>query len=77
MLSTHNQYKKLLMRYFMNLKKIVFNKLLPKIYKFYLSINTKQYPLTIGENESALLLAPHADDESIGAGGTLAKYNKN
>ena len=61
----------------MNLKKIVFNRLLPKIYKFYLSINTKQFPLNIGENENALLLAPHADDESIGAGGTLAKYSKN
>ena len=61
----------------MSLKSFVFNKLLPKIYKFYLSINTKQYPLVIGENEKALLLAPHADDESIGAGGTLAKYNKN
>ncbi len=61
----------------MNLKSLVFNKLLPKIYKFYLSINTKQTPLFIGETEKALLLAPHADDESIGAGGTLAKYQKN
>lgn len=61
----------------MNIKKFVFNKLLPKIYKFYLSVNTKQVPLYIAENEKALLLAPHADDESIGAGGTLAKYHKN
>lgn len=61
----------------MNLKQIVFNKLLPKLYKFYLSVNTKQVPLYIQENENALLLAPHADDESIGAGGTLAKYHNN
>lgn len=61
----------------MNLKQLVFNKLLPKIYKFYLSVNTKQYPLYIKETDKALLLAPHADDESLGAGGTLAKYPKN
>lgn len=61
----------------MSLKSIVFNKLLPKIYKFYLSVNTKQFPLLINENDKALLLAPHADDESLGAGGTLAKYPKN
>ena len=61
----------------MNLKSFVFNRLLPKIYKFYLSINTKQTPLFINENDKALLLAPHADDESLGAGGTLAKYSKN
>jgi len=61
----------------MNLKSFVFNRLLPKIYKFYLSINTKQTPLFISENDKALLLAPHADDESLGAGGTLAKYSKN
>lgn len=61
----------------MNIKSLVFNKLLPKIYKFYLSVNTKQTPLFISENDNALLLAPHADDESLGAGGTLAKYPKN
>jgi len=61
----------------MNIKQIVFNKLLPKLYKFYLSVNTKQTPLFIRENENALLLAPHADDESIGAGGTLALYHNN
>lgn len=65
------------MRWLMNLKKFVFNKLLPKIYKFYLSVNTKQFPLIINEGEKALLLAPHADDESLGAGGTLAKYHDN
>lgn len=61
----------------MNIKKFVFNKLLPKIYKFYLSVNTKQIPLIINETDKALLLAPHADDESLGAGGTLAKYPSN
>ncbi|MGN0005606.1 MAG: PIG-L deacetylase family protein [Candidatus Gastranaerophilaceae bacterium] len=61
----------------MNLKQLVFNKLLPEIYKFYLSINTKQYPLDIKETEKALVIAPHADDESLGVGGTLAKYPKN
>ena len=61
----------------MSIKTFVFNRLLPKIYKFYLSINTKQLPLNIAENERAILFAPHADDESIGAGGTLARYGKN
>ncbi len=61
----------------MNIKNFVFNRLLPKIYKFYLSVNTKQTPLIMQKTDRALLLAPHADDESIGAGGTLAKYAEN
>lgn len=60
----------------MSIKSFVFNKLLPRIYKFYLSVNTKQTPFVFGENERALLIAPHADDETLGAGGTLALYGK-
>jgi LmbE family N-acetylglucosaminyl deacetylase len=37
------------------------------------------YPseLDIKENQRVLVLAPHADDESIGCGGLLLKYNSN
>lgn len=46
----------------------------PKVLKFYLSINLKPKPLRLDENEKCLLLAPHADDESIGAAGLLIKH---
>lgn len=59
------------------LKKIVFNKLVPKIYKFYLSINLKTKRLEIESDAKCLCIAPHADDESIGMGATLYKYSKN
>ncbi len=59
------------------IKKLLFNRLIPNIYKFYLSINLKTSQLTIEENSKCLCIAPHADDESIGMGGTLYKYNKN
>ncbi len=59
------------------LKKILFNKLIPNIYKFYLSVNLKTQKLEIEENAKCLCLAPHADDESIGMGGTLYRYSDN
>lgn len=58
------------------LKKLVFNKIVPKIYKFYLSINLKTKPLELMPDAKCLCIAPHADDESIGMGATLYKYSK-
>ena len=48
------------------IKKILFNKIIPKIHKFYLSVNLKITEFTPEEGEKCLCLAPHADDESIG-----------
>lgn len=55
------------------IKSFLFNKLLPNIYRFYLSVNLKTKKIEIEENSKCLCLAPHADDESIGVGGTLFK----
>lgn len=55
------------------MKKFLFNKLLPNVHKFYLSINLKPKNLEINENNRFLLLAPHADDESISSAGLLIK----
>lgn len=59
------------------MKSFLFNKLLPKIYRFYLSINLKTSKLEFLESDRCLCIAPHADDESISMAGTLFKYPKN
>lgn len=59
------------------LKKLLFNKLFPNIHRFYLSVNLKTKKIEIEKNAKCLCLAPHADDESIGMGGTLYKYPDN
>lgn len=59
------------------MKSFFFNRLIPKIYRFYLSINLKTQRLEIKPEDKCLCLAPHADDESIGMGGCLYKYPKN
>lgn len=59
------------------IKSFLFNKLIPKIYKFYLSINLKTKAIEITSDVKCLCIAPHADDESIGMGATLYKYSKN
>lgn len=42
-----------------------------------MTINFTAKVFKIDENERALCIAPHPDDESIGLGGVLAKYSKN
>lgn len=59
------------------IKKFLFNKLLPNIYRFYLSVNLKTKKIEIEEGAKCLCIAPHANDESIGMGATLYKYSKN
>lgn len=59
------------------LKNILYQKLMQRIFKSYLSVKFGVKEFIIDENEKCLCLCPHQDDESIGMGGTLAKYNKN
>lgn len=56
---------------------IVFNKVFTRVHNFYLSVNLKTKELVLTENDKCLCIAPHADDESIGCGGTLSKYPQN
>lgn len=60
----------------MILKKL-YKKLVYRIFKTYLNLKLVAYEMTFKEKDKCLLLAPHADDESIGMGGTLARYGKN
>jgi len=59
------------------LKQNIFKKVLRKIFNFYKILETGYLePLEIQEDDKILILAPHADDESIGCGGLLLKYAK-
>lgn len=53
----------------------LFNLLISRIYKVFLASNTKFLPLELSDR-NCLCLAPHADDESIGMGGTLLQYGE-
>lgn len=53
----------------------LFNFLISRIYKVFLASNTKFLPLDLSD-KNCLCLSPHADDESIGMGGTLLQYGK-
>lgn len=55
-------------------RNFLFNRILSFIYKGILTTNLKYTELDL-ENSKCLCLAPHADDESIGMGGTLARYS--
>ena len=59
------------------IKKMLFRKNLLDFSKFMAKINLKPTEFSIKEDEKALCLAPHADDESIGMGGLLALYPNN
>lgn len=59
------------------LKALLFNKLVPNIYRFYLSVNLKTKKLELNPEDKCLCIAPHSDDESIGMGATLFKYPNN
>ena len=48
-----------------------------RIFKSYLSVKFGVKEFDIEDGAKCLCLCPHQDDESIGMGGTLAKYNKN
>ena len=42
--------------------------------RWYVQLNNRPTPLKIGEDDRCLCIAPHPDDETIGMGGTLARY---
>lgn len=50
-----------------------FNFLISRIYKAFLEIDTQFLPLELLD-KNCLCLSPHADDESLGMGGTLLQY---
>ena len=57
------------------LKGNIVKKIIKKIFNFYNKLETiYPEPLDIKKSEKILILAPHADDESIGCGGLLLKY---
>lgn len=58
-------------------KKLVVNYVIPKIYKTYLSMDMEQSQLFMIKTDKALVIAPQAGDESIGMGGTIAKFHRN
>ena len=55
----------------------MYQKLMRRIFKAYLSVKFGVNEFEIPQDAKCLCLSPHQDDESIGMGGTLAKYNKN
>ena len=59
------------------LKNFLYQKLMRRIFKAYLSVKFGVKEFKIEKDAKCLCLCPHQDDESIGMGGTLAKYNKN
>ena len=58
-------------------KNLLYQKLMRRIFKAYLSVKFGVKEFEIEQDAKCLCLCPHQDDESIGMGGTLAKYNKN
>ena len=58
-------------------KNFMYQKLMRRIFKAYLSVKFGVKEFEIPQEAKCLCLCPHQDDESIGMGGTLAKYNKN
>lgn len=61
----------------MTLKSLIVNHLLSRVYKAFLSVNVENKPFFMIKTDKALVIAPHAGDETLGMGGTIAKYYKN
>lgn len=54
-----------------------YNRFISSFNRYLMTINFTAKVFKIHENEKALCIAPHPDDESIGMGGVLAKYKDN
>lgn len=48
-----------------------------RLLKWYIDMNTRPVSWEIGIFDKCLCIAPHPDDETIGMGGTLARYAEN
>ncbi len=59
------------------MKSFIFKHLISKLYKTYFSLNLKPKEFAIKKNSRCLLLSPHADDETIGCGGTILQHPEN
>ena len=59
------------------MKNFLYNILISKIYKLLLQINFKMQKFELKNDDKCLCIAPHPDDESIGAGGILIKHPDN
>jgi len=57
------------------IKSILFKQLISRLYNLYFSVNLTPKELEITDNTKCLLLSPHADDETIGCGGTLLQHS--
>ena len=64
-------------RYKRNIFKKMYLHTRHEILKFYMSVNYGAENFSIAPDYKCLCLAPHQDDETIGMGGTLAKYHDN
>ena len=58
------------------MKPILFRQLIAHLYRIYFSINLQPKEFEFKENPRCLILAPHADDETIGCGGLLLQHPK-
>ncbi len=60
----------------MSMRQVLYKYIIPRFYHIVFGINNRMQELDLS-NTKCLCLAPHPDDESIGMGGTLAKYKDN